>query len=51
MSEAAKTKMMRMIQPFTLSLDRIEATDKYAQNKPAEALKRWPLTFANPALA
>jgi len=39
MSEKAKLGLMRAIQPFELSIERVESTDKFAQNKPIEALE------------
>ena len=39
MGEKAKQALMRAIQPFALTITSIESTDKFAQNKPAEALE------------
>ena len=38
-SDKVKTGLMRAIQPFGFTIDRVEATDKFAQTKPAAALK------------
>lgn len=37
MPEAKLTRLMRMIQPFTFSVGKVESTWKLGQNKPAEA--------------
>lgn len=39
MSKKAKTSMMRAIQPFELLIDRVEATDKFSQNKPLQVME------------
>lgn len=38
LSKQAKDKLMRAIQPFSLRITAIDATDKFAQTKPAQAL-------------
>ena len=38
MSDKPKHALMRAIQPFEIAIRAVEATDKFAQNKPAEAL-------------
>ena len=38
MSDKPKQALMRAIQPFEVKVSAVEATDKFAQNKPAEAL-------------
>lgn len=39
MTDKAKTALMRAIQPFEIEIDKIESTDKFAHNKPVEALE------------
>ncbi len=49
MGDAPKAALMRAIQPFEILLDGVEATDKFAQNKPPTALdalaERLPQSF------
>lgn len=40
MSDKPKQALMRAIQPFEMAISKVEATDKFAQNKPIEALER-----------
>ena len=39
MTEKAKIALMRAIQPFEIEIEKVESTDKFAQNKPVEALE------------